>query len=131
MSVFVVDTSALFALLEAEPGASRVAEVLTHESAIIPWLALMEVYYVSLQEAGPAKAETRYAALLASGAEIAWGVDEPTILTAGRWKASYRMSLADSLIAAIAHRRGATLLHKDPEYDALGTLVPREALPYR
>ena len=131
MTGFVIDSSALFALIEEEPGADRVEQVLTEETAALPWLALMEVYYVTLQEQGLAEAETRYAALLGCGAEIVWEVDEPTILTAGRWKAQYRISLADSLIAATAYRRGATLLHKDPEYDALGSELNREALPYR
>jgi len=118
-------------MLEAEPGGERVKEVFTQETALLPFLTLMEVYYVTLQEQGPLEAEARYGLLVASGAEIIWGVDEATTLTAGRWKARYRISLADSLIAAIAHRRGATLLHKDPEYDALGDELPREALPYR
>jgi len=131
LTVFVLDSSALFALLEDEPGAERVEEVLSTQSTVLPFLVVMEVYYVTLQEQGLAEADARYAALLASGAEVVWGVDEPTVLTASRWKARYRISLADSLIAAIAHRRGATLLHKDPEYDALGDELAREALPYR
>ncbi|MEW6283692.1 MAG: PIN domain-containing protein [Candidatus Eremiobacterota bacterium] len=53
MSLFVLDTSALFALIEAEPGGDRLEEVLTTETAILSWLALMEVYYVTLQERGP------------------------------------------------------------------------------
>jgi ribonuclease VapC len=34
-------------------------------------------------------------------------------------KATHRLSVADALIAAVARLRGATLVHKDPEMDAL------------
>ena len=106
-------------------------EVLSHERVLLPWLALMEVYYVTLQERGAPEAEARYAALVSCGAELIWDMDEATVLTAARWKARYRVSLADLVIAATAHRHGAILLHKDPEFDALGAELTREALPYR
>jgi predicted nucleic acid-binding protein len=35
------------------------------------------------------------------------------------------------LIAAFALREGATLVHKDPEYDALANEVDMERLPYK
>jgi predicted nucleic acid-binding protein len=63
--------------------------------------------------------------------KILWQVDEPTVLTAARFKASYRLSLADALIAAFAQRQGAVLLHKDPEFEALLEQVELEALPYK
>jgi predicted nucleic acid-binding protein len=40
------------------------------------------------------------------------------------------LSLADSWIAALALLRGATLCHKDPEYDQLSSLLV-ERLPYK
>jgi len=39
--------------------------------------------------------------------------------------------MADALIAASAHRYGATLLHKDPEFDALLDTIKQERLPYK
>ena len=59
-----------------------------------------------------------------------WAVDEPTLLTAARFKATARVSFADALIAAFAVRHEAILVHKDPEYEALGDRVSLEALPY-
>ena len=61
--------------------------------------------------------------------EILWGMDESTLLTASKLKAGHRVSLADAIIAAFAIRRGAVLMHKDPELDALAGLLPMEALP--
>ncbi len=58
-------------------------------------------------------------------------MDEATVLTAARFKAVHRLSLADTIIAAYAVQANATLLHKDPEYEALAGQVRLEALPYK
>jgi hypothetical protein len=84
-----------------------------------------------LQEQTAAEADVRHALLKRSGAEIVWELDEPTALTAADIKAQHALSLAGALIAATAHRRGAILLHKDPELDALGDQVKQERLPYK
>jgi len=57
-------------------------------------------------------------------------MDEPTLLTAARLKAEYRVSLADAMIAAYVFRCEAVLTHKDPEFDILKGLLEMEALPY-
>jgi predicted nucleic acid-binding protein len=62
---------------------------------------------------------------------LIWEVDEPTMLTAGRFKATYRLSLADALIAAFAARQAAILVHKDPEYEALAGIVQQENLLHK
>ena len=61
--------------------------------------------------------------------ELVWEVDEPTLLTAGRFKALYKLSLADALIAAFAKTWKATLVHRDPEYGALRGEVGQLVLP--
>ena len=62
---------------------------------------------------------------------IGWEVDEPLLLTAARLKATHRVSLADAIIAAYAIRQGATLVHKDPEYESLSSELDLETLPYK
>lgn len=128
---YVLDTSALMALIEDEEGASRVEEVLRQEQVWLPWLVLLEAHYVTHRERGEAEANRRYAAMKQLPATIIWEVDEPTLLTASRFKASYRLSLADAVIAAMAGRKKASLLHKDPEFEALAQHVSLEALPYK
>jgi hypothetical protein len=64
-------------------------------------------------------------------AEIVWQHDEPALLLASRFKAQHRMSLAGALIAGIAGRLNAILVHKDPELEALSGAVDLEALPYK
>lgn len=128
---YVLDSSALLTLIEDEEGADRVQEVLEGGSSILPWLVLLELYYITQQERGRAEADRRYALARQLPAEIPWHVDEPLLLTAARFKAEHRLSLADAIIAAFAHSRGAILLHKDPEFAALAEHVKLEALPYK
>jgi predicted nucleic acid-binding protein len=58
-------------------------------------------------------------------------MDEPVLLTAGRLKCENRLSFADALVAAYALREHATLMHKDPEFDALGEEIAVQRLPYK
>lgn len=52
------------------------------------------------------------------GRPILWP-DEPTLLTAARLKAQYRLGLADAYIAAFAKVHQAPLLTKDVDYERL------------
>jgi predicted nucleic acid-binding protein len=94
-------------------------------------MALLEVHYISHQERGKAEADRRYALLKQLPCDILWQNDEPTVLTAAAFKARHRLSLADSVIAAFVRSRGAVLLHKDPEFEALYEQIELEALPYK
>jgi PIN domain nuclease of toxin-antitoxin system len=49
---YLLDTSAVIALLEDEGGADRVESILRHERVLIPFVVLLEVYYLSFQERG-------------------------------------------------------------------------------
>ena len=128
---YLLDTSALMALIEDEVGADRVEQILHQKETLIASVALLEVYYVSRQERGEEEADLRYALLKGLSAKVLWSLDEAVLLTAGRFKALHRLSLADSIIAAYAVQHKATLLHKDPEFQALEGCVPLESLPYK
>ena len=128
---YLLDTSALLTLLEDEGGADRVQFVLKQSAVLICAVSLLELRYLTLRERDQAEADVRHALLRRSGAEILWELDEPTILRAAVFKADHSISLADALIAASAYRRGAILLHKDPEFDALKDQIKMERLPYK
>jgi len=128
---YVLDTSAILALIENEPGADRVEELLRGSQVVEPFMVLLECYYITYRERGAAEAETRHALLRRSGMMVEWCADEATVLTAGRMKARNAVSLADALIAAFAKQRGAVLVHKDPEYESLAGEVELEPLPYK
>ena len=121
----------MFALIEDEDGADRVEQILEEDEILLPWLVLLEITYVSRQEWGEEIAALRYDMLKRLNAKILWEADESVLLTAANLKANNRLSLADSIIAAFAIQNKATLLHKDPEYDALKGQVEMEALPYK
>ena len=128
---YLLDTSALLTLIEDEDGATRVEALLRLPSTIITWMSLLEVTYITRQERDAAEAEQRYALLKALPVSLLWTIDEPTLLTAARLKAQYRLSLADTIIAACAIQAGAILVHKDPEYEQIADEVMLEALPYK
>jgi predicted nucleic acid-binding protein len=128
---YVLDTSALLTLIEDELGAERVEQVLRTEQVIIPWMCSLEVVYITQQERGVAEAERRYALIKALPVTHFWELEEAVLLTAARLKATYRLSLADTIIAACALRERAILLHKDPQYEALAGQVALEHLPYK
>jgi len=128
---FLLDTSALMTLIEDEAGANRVEQIIGQGRATLPWPVLLELYYITRQESGPAEADRRYALASRLNVQLLWDMDEPTVLTAGRLKAEHRISFADALIAAFALRTGTILVHKDPEYDALDGVIAMERLPYK
>lgn len=128
---YVLDTTAVLTFLEDEDGAERVETLLREEEILLPYLVLLETYYITLREQAEDVADRRYALLKQLPATILWEVDEPTLLTAGRFKATQRLSLADALIAAFAQQQGAVLVHKDPELAALTDVVAQEILPYK
>lgn len=128
---YLLDTSAVLTLLEDEEGADRVETLLRNEEILLPFQVLLETYYITLQAETEDVADQRYALLKQLPATFLSNVDEPTLLTAARYKARYPISLADALIAAFAVRQEAILVHKDPELEVLSKSVQQETLPYK
>ena len=130
-SLFLLDTSAWLTYMEEEEGVDKVEHILQTGEILIPFIVLLELYYISYREKGEEIANKRYALVKSLDAEFIWEIDEPILLTAGRFKAQYHLSLADAIIAAVAKIKKATLVHKDPEYEALKDEVNQEILPYK
>lgn len=129
---YLLDTSALLALLEEEPGAERVEQILRgSEPVLLPFVVGLEVYYVSRQERSESEADRRLGLIRQLPAGWLDQVSDAVLVTAGGFKAAYRLSLADALIAAFAATASAILVHKDPEYEALAGSVQQERLPYK
>lgn len=129
--LYLLDSSALFTFIEDEPGAERVEELLKNGSCLIPWLALLEVHYITQQEQGIDEAERRVTLLEHLPVEILWQSDASVLRAAAEFKATHRISLADAVIAGFASSRGATLVHKDPEFQLLEGRISTENLPYK
>ena len=60
-SPYLLDTSALLSFIEDEAGADRVEKALKQSTTLLPWLVLLETYYITLQEEGQAEADRRIA----------------------------------------------------------------------
>lgn len=133
--LYVLDTSAIFAFTDQEEGAAEIEKLLNTARANrcpigVCAISLMELYYATLREEGEDEA-ARLVALVKAW-PVTWVYpDEKTLLQAGRLKASYRLAVADALIAAAARLHEATLVHKDPELEALADEVTLLNLPFK
>mgnify|MGYP001612407712 CR=1 FL=1 len=131
----LLDTSAIFALTDNEDGADVVEEFLDRAkkgqaSLHISAMTAMEIYYVSLQEGDEREARDRL--LLVRALPVTeLPLEDALVLPAARFKARYKISVADAWIAATAAVHNLTLIHKDPEFDRLKEGVSLLALPYR
>ena len=125
---FVLDTSAVLALIEDADGAERVEHVLRKAKVFIPWVVLMEVYALTCRELGEREADQRYALLGQINATLLEEIDEPTLLIAARIRSTYRLPFPAAVVAAYCIRERATLLHKDKQFDVLKDEIKLEAL---
>ena len=122
MPAFCLDTSAILTLRDDEPGAERVAMLLEGpDPCFACFMTRMEVLYRVWKDEGERSGRLAYEQL--QSLPIQW-VDqtEPLLLEASRIKALHRLSVADAWIAAAALLCRATLLHKDPEFEAITEL---------
>lgn len=122
---FVLDACALIAFLDDEDGADKVEEVLRRaqrdECVIyINKLNLLEIYYGVFREDGREKAEEILTRIVALPLIIIDTLTDDVFKEAGRLKAIYKISLADSIALAEAKTRGSQILTADHhEFDAL------------
>ncbi|MGH2452845.1 MAG: type II toxin-antitoxin system VapC family toxin [bacterium] len=130
---YVLDTSAILAFLGGEQGADSVERLLRAARAgriqvLVCSISLMEVFYTALRAKGEDEAVRLLALVRAWPLEWVYP-DEKALLQAGSLKASYRLSVADALIAAVARLHHAKLVHKDPELEVLKGQIELLSLP--
>jgi predicted nucleic acid-binding protein len=118
---YVLDTSAIMAVLKKEPGEDEVLSII--ESARghlvnVPFIALMEVEYNLLRRLPITKVVQSLGTI--AGWPITIYESNPEWRSRAAYlKATGRLSLADAWIASLALLLGAELVHKDPEYDSI------------
>jgi len=113
----VIDSYAILCLLEGEPDADEVAELLTSgpEPLLMTYVNLGEVLYTIMRERGPDHADAALLALEAS--RLVFVPAERTLtLAAAHLKATHRVSYADAFCAALAQISGFALVTGDPEF---------------
>ncbi len=127
------DTSAFLTLTGEEPGADTVqnfimdalAEQITLHASFV---SLTEIEYITRQTKGEEIAHQRLTDLKAL--PIRWQhSDDALCSAAAKLKATHKVSFADAFVAATAHRLNATLVHKDPEFNALSGFIKLHPLP--
>jgi predicted nucleic acid-binding protein len=128
----LLDTSAIMAFIEDEPGADQVQTALLDAEAggfllHCCFVTLTEVEYVTRQERGEMVAEQRILDL--RKLPIHWThSDDALCSAAAKLKAAHRISFADAFVAAAAFRFDATLVHKDPEFLSMAPKLKQLAL---
>jgi predicted nucleic acid-binding protein len=131
----VLDTSAIFCLLEDEPGADLVEQKIAAAEARkiklgASFVSLTEAFYITHLSQGKPRAEEFVAVIKSWPIEIIYP-SESLCLAAGEIKAAHSVSLADAFVAATAQLTSAVLIHKDPEFEQLNGTVSLQALPYK
>jgi predicted nucleic acid-binding protein len=130
--IFLLDSYALLAYLNNEPGGNRVQEVLElakeHKCRLVMSLInLGEVLYITERSRGLPAAQSIQALLETLPLDLL-DVSRDLILDAAHIKAHHALSLADAVAVASAKRENANILTGDPEFRTVEDLVNVEWL---
>ena len=133
----MLDSFAVLAYLEDEPGMPRVRSLLDrararHESLYLSLINLGEVLYLTERQHGSTVARRTLAAIDELPVEIV-AVSRRTVLGAAHIKSRFSLSYADAFAAVAARDCGGTIVTGDPEFRPLADagVVAVEWLPTR
>jgi ribonuclease VapC len=120
---FVLDSYALFAYLEAEPGSNRVMELLelARRGKVRLHMCVVnlgEVMYIVERELGIQKAQETLARIDELPIVIV-DVDRQLTLSAAHLKMDCPIAYADCFAAALSQAKQATLVTGDPEFNKI------------
>jgi uncharacterized protein len=132
MKRYLLDSYALLAYAENEPGARRVARIFSEASEARAYLYISvvnwgELYYIAAREKGEKIADS-YLAMFRNFSPELVEVNEELALIAASFKASHRLSYADAIAAATSKKKAAVLVTGDPEFRALAKSISIEWL---
>ena len=124
MSLFVLDSYALLAYFQDEPGAKEVERILRMAEdgqanlfmCVVNWA---EVYYNTARTKGFETAEEALLVMEQLGIELV-GADKQLMYTAAKLKARYPIALGDCAAAALALLKECPVVTGDPEFKRLG-----------
>ena len=130
MTIYVLDACAMLAVLSNEPGADVVEYVYEKAASgeailTINKLNLLEVYYDLFRSYGKERADEICNEIRRLPIQIFHEISDEVFMEAGRLKASYKISLADSIALAQALVTGGKLLTADHhEFDPIENNEP-------
>jgi len=114
--LYIFDSCAVIALLQREPGAEVVAEILKEprNRCLIHAINACEVYYDIYRRGGEEDASALEGILVTTGIELVEAIPSTLWRTAGKLKAAWRrVSLADCFALALALLENGTVLTSD------------------
>jgi len=123
--LYVLDACALLALLRDEPGADKVADAINaadkgRAKIIMHKANLLEVYYDLVRSLGKNGANEVLLEIKKRPIQINAEITDEIFTEAGRLKAAYKISFADSFALAQAKVSGGVLLTSDHhEFDVI------------
>lgn len=128
---YLLDTSAILALYQREPGALRVQALLLDETneVLISVLSLAELFRRLKSVVSASSFEELIANL--QRATVSVFIDEAVVNCSNELfeAAAARLPLADSLIAACAAQENAILVHRDQHFESIPlAMLAREKL---
>lgn len=123
MKKYVMDSFAMIAFFEDEPGADKVALILKSlmdrkakaYMSVINW---GEIYYNTLREQGVEIAEKVIGQLKQYPIELV-DADQKLTYEAAKLKGRYKIAYTDCFAAALSHRLKAVVVTGDPEFKKL------------
>ena len=130
--VYLLDSFALLAYLNDEPGKTRVQELLSlaeeRKCHILMCLVnLGEVLYIADRERGLPQAQSVLALVESLPVELL-DASRDLVLDAAHIKAHHALSYADAFAVAVAMRERAIVLTGDPEFETVEDLIKVEWL---
>ena len=131
-TVYVLDTFALLAYFQDEPGTERVMEVLQSAQkekcrVCLCMINLGELLYIVERCRGLTEAQAVLAAIQQAPIEIL-PVDQETVFAAAHVKANYALSYADAFTVACAGQLDGVILTGDKEFESVENIAAVEWL---
>lgn len=122
-AAYVLDSFALLAYFDGEPGMERVRSILAgaearHHIAYVSLINLGEVLYITERERGLVEARRILGAVDQLPLEIV-GVSRTTVLAAAHIKARFPIAYADAFAVVTAQEHGAIVVTGDSEFQTL------------
>ena len=133
--IYILDTSAILTYIEDEDGSDYVENLLIdaekgNADIYVSFISLTEVFYITMREKDEPLAVERIKLIQLLAMKIQES-DEMVNINAGKLKARNSISLADAYIAALCQIHNGILVHKDPEYEKLTSMLKEHRLPYK
>ncbi len=127
-SAYVLDSYALLAYFQAEPGGRTIASLLQQAQSTsdvrlyLSTISAGEIYYITCRKLGAERAEELLSDLRKLPVTLCQATEE-RVFSAARIKAEYPVSYADAFVVGLAKEFDGLVVTGDPEFKAVEPLV--------